>query len=470
MLAATATSETSPFQALTENLRGQVLLPTDPEYNQARLAWNRTVEQHPALVVIAEHRDDVVHAVRFAQQESLKIAVMATGHGTLREANDALLLVISKLNSVTINPINKTAWIDAGAKWAAVLPEAQKHGLAPLLGSTPDVGAVGYTLGGGMGWLARKYGMAVDSVLQFEVLTPDGEVCRASDVENPDLFWALRGGGGNFGVVLGMEIKLYPVTQIYGGNLLYPAAMAKEVFQHYNEWIAAAPDELTASIVLMNFPPMPQLPEFLRGQSVVMVRGAYVGLQAEGEALLKHWRDWQKPMIDDFKVLPFTDVALISNDPVEPSAGKGMSAWLTDMSDDAVDILIRYAFPKDGHKPIMVLEVRLAGGAIARVPSNSNAYGNRNDHFLMQVVGSTPTAEAIALFKQYTGELKQELAAHLTGGVYLNFLEGSEARARIKDAYTSENLNMLKAIKAKYDQTNLFSHSYDFNIATGSES
>ena len=315
------TSLPDQWLALRNQVQGAVITPDDPRYDELRLAWNRSVVQYPAVIVQAECAADVAEAVRFAQQAGLGVAVQATGHGNVRPANGALLILTAGLNGVQVDDVARTAWVEAGVKWGAVLEKAQAVGLAPLLGSSPDVGAIGYTLGGGMGWLARKYGLSADHVLRFEVVTADGQLRYASASENSDLFWGLRGGGGSLGIVTGMEIELFPVTTVYGGNLFYPFEMAREVFVHYREWVATAPEELTSSIVIMNFPPIPAIPEPLRGQTFVMVRGCYSGPVAEGERLLEHWRTWRTPFIDDFKTMPFSAVATISNDPVDPMPG-----------------------------------------------------------------------------------------------------------------------------------------------------
>ncbi|MGE5374522.1 MAG: FAD-binding oxidoreductase, partial [Bacteroidota bacterium] len=348
-----------------------------------------------------------------------------------------------------------------------VLPLAQAAGLAPLLGSSPDVGAVGYTLGGGMGWLARKYGLSTDSVNRFELVTADGRLLQASREENPDLFWALRGGGGNFGVVTGMEVRLYPVTKVYGGNLYYPVKMAREVYARFREWIAHAPEELTSSVVIMNYPPFPQVPDFLRGRSFVMIRGCYCGTDEDGEKLLRFWRNWQAPVIDDFKAMSFSDVAAISNDPVDPIPGQSSGAWLNDLEDETVDLLLKYVLPQGGPPLLMFAEVRHAGGAIGRVDPGSAAYGNRGAVLSLQMVGAAPTPEAHVALRQHIARFKEELKSHLHGGVYLNFVEGEEARASTQKGYLPENFARLQIVKAKYDPQNRFSHSYDISPAAG---
>jgi hypothetical protein len=452
--------ESAGLDPLRYSVTGQIITPTDGAYDKARQAWNLTVNQYPALIVIAQDTNDIVEAVKFANAQDLDIAVMATGHGTIREADQSMLIVTSQLTDVHVDVETQTAWVSAGAKWGRVLEATQAVGLAPLLGSSPDVGAVGYTLGGGMGWLARKYGLSTDSVNRFEIVTADGQMLSVSAAENADLFWGLRGGGGNFGVVTGMEIRLYPVATVYGGNLFYPVDTAKEVYAHYRRWIADAPDELTSSVALMNFPPFPEVPEFQRGKSFVIVRGCFTGPIEQGEELLKHWRSWQAPLIDDFKSMPFSQVATISNDPVDPMPGMSSGVWLKDITDETVDIVIEHTLPSNGPPLLAFAEIRHAGGAISKVDPNSAAYGNRDAQHILQVVAGAPTPEVHAAARDHISHLRTALKPHLHGGVYLNFLEGSEALERAVDGFSKDAYKRLQVIKAKYDPNNRFSHSY----------
>jgi hypothetical protein len=403
-----------------------------------------------------------VEAVRFAKEQGLQVAVQATGHGVARPANGALLINTARMHGVKVNAESKTAWVEAGAEWGVVLEAAQVVGLAPLLGSSPGVGAVGYTLGGGMGWLARKYGTSADNVIAFDVVTANGELVRASETENDDLFWAMRGGGGSFGVVTGMQIRLVPVTTVYAGNLIYPIEDAKEVYVRYREWINTAPDELTSAVLIMNYPPIPEIPDFLRGQTFVQVRGAYTGDLTQGEALLQYWRDWKTPVADLFGALPFSQAALISNDPIDPLPGVSSSVWVRELDDALIDIIIKYAV---AHNGFMVAEIRHAGGAVARVDPRANAYGNRDAKLVLQLIGSTPTLEDLHNMEAYMSEFKQAMQPYLTGGFYINFLEGKEHRERIKDAYTPENFDRLTATKAKYDRDNVFGFSFNIPAA-----
>jgi hypothetical protein len=226
------------------------------------------------------------------------------------------------------------------------------------------------------------------------------------------------------------------------------------VFLRYRDWVASAPDELTSSIVIMNYPPVPALPEFLRGQSFVQVRGCYCGSIEQGEALLQYWRRWRAPIIDDFKAMPFSQVATISNDPVDPLPGLSTGAWLRELSDEAIDVLIQYGFGEDGATPLVFAEVRHAGGAIARTPERASVYGNRDASLLLQMVGVTPTPEAHHHLQQYTDQVKDRLQPILTGGVYMNFLEGAESQQRIADGYSPEAFRRLRELKAAYDPHN----------------
>ncbi len=452
---------------LRSHIQGDVLIPGDSRYEDARKTWNRALDQHPALIIVAHHAPDVVAAVRFASRAGLGISIQSTGHGVVRPADGNLLIITSRMADVRVNAADQTARIEAGAKWGQVLEKAQAVGLAPLLGSSPNVGVVGYTLGGGMGWLARKYGLATDSVRYFELVTPDGALVRASATENSDLFWGLRGGGGNFGVITSMEIQLYPVTTVYGGSLIYPVAQANAIFNHYRDWIAAAPDDLTTSIAIMNFPSIPAVPEFLRGQSAIIVHGCYVGDPAAGEALVQPWLDRFPPIANTFHSMPFSDVASISNDPVDPLSAHSTGAWLRDLNDDVIDILIRYGVSVNGSSPITKTEIRHAGGAIARVDPQASAYGHRDSELILNLISTIPTAEARERVAHYTADFKNALQAHLTGGVYMNFLSGEEARKRTRDAYTPEAYARLAALKARYDPDDRFRFSFDIAHADG---
>lgn len=459
---------------LVGRLPGKVFCPGDDGYDAARFSWNLMNDKHPAVVVMAENAADVIEAVRYANKHEMPISVQATGHRETVPSIGAMLINTARIQDLRVDPQVKTAWIGAGLKWGPVLQEAQKYGLAPLIGSSSDVGAVGYTLSGGMGWLCRKYGMSVDSVIRLEVVTLDGELRRASRDENSDLFWALCGGGGGFGVVTGIEVRLHPASTVYAGNLFYPPHLAKEIYRRYIQWVKDMPDEMTCSIVSFNFPPLPDLlPPELSGKSFVLVRGCYVGPVEEAEKLLDYWRSWQLPLIDDFKARPFIEADIISMDPVDPSPAVLSGEWLADLNEEIADALIRFTLPPDGLLPgggppaFIFTEVRLAGGAVARVDPDSNAFSHRDEKFIWYSVGLPFDGQLAAAIADRLSVMREALAPWLTGHVYMNFLEGEEMRKRTRDGYSEKAFRRLQALKAKYDPDYRMISSFDIPPLAG---
>lgn len=452
---------TGQRQALTAAVRGAVVFPGDAGYDQARASWNLATDQRPAAVVRAADADDVAAAVRFAAGRGLGVAIQCTGHGVARPADGGLLVLTEALDAVQIDPQARTARIEAGVQWGTVLEKAAPFGLAPLLGSSPGVGAVGFTLGGGLGWLARRHGLAADHVRWFEVVTADGVLRRTSAVESPGLFWALRGGGaGSLGAVTAMKIELMPVDVVYGGSLFYDESQAQEVAARYVEWIANAPDELTSSLVFMNFPPLDMVPEPMRGRSFVVVRGCHCGPVEDGEASLRFWRDWRTPDLDFFGPMPFAQAAAISNDPVDPMPAGTTSEWLRDLDKGTVDILLEHAFPA-GPRPILFLEVRHVAGAMNRIPPDEAAYGSRHGSLLMEAIGPVPTPETAAALTEQLARLRERVRPSTAGGVYLNFLEGSERFARSAEAFTPAGYQRLQQLKRELDPQNVFRYGID---------
>lgn len=444
---------------LRNRIAGGVYTAEDPSFAELRLAWNRAYEHRPALVVVPSSAADVSAAVRHAAEWGMPVVVQATGHGVTRPAVASMLILTNQLDDVVVDGDAWTARMSGGAKWSDVLEATASHGLAPLLGSSPEVGAVGYTLGGGMGWLARKYGLAADHVRSIEIVTADGHIRRTSPDTEPDLFWALRGGGaGSFGVVTAMEIDLVPLTSLYAGNLFYPASIAREVAARYRDWVASVPDELTSAITFMNFPLTEDVPDEMRGNSLAILRGAFIGPDEDGEELLRYWRDWRKPEVDSWGRIPFADIACVSNDPVDPVAGLATSEFFDALTDDVIDILARALFEADGPSPLTLAEVRHAGGAIARTPDYPAAYGYRNHQLVLELNGVAETEESLAALHAFAAATQAQLAPRVAGRAYLNFLEGEERVRRSSEAFPPETWERLKNVKAAYDPQNVFSH------------
>jgi hypothetical protein len=457
----TITSES--IQRLSKRVQGSVLTPDHAGYDQVRRGWNLSIDQHPAVIVVATNTVDVQAGVRFAHDHQLGVSIQSTGHGIVRAADDQMLIITSRMSRLIVDPETETAWVEAGVIWKQVLEAGKQFGLAPLLGSSPYVGVIGYTLGGGMGWLARKYGLAADSVIAIEIVTPDGELRHASAAENSDLFWALRGGGGNFGVVTSMQFHLYPVASIYGGELMYPVELAGEVLRFFRDWITHLPDEMTSSVTLMSFPPLAEIPEEIRGRKFVQVKVGYVGSLEQGEEYVREWLEWVTPIHNTMRLMPFTEVGTISNDPVNPLPGYLDSEMFNELTDEAIDVIVRYV--TDPASPLVFTAIRHMGGAIARADRSANAIGNRDSLLVMEFLGATPTPEMARALAQYNARFRDELWAYISGGVYLNFMGHNDAHKRTKDAYSPENYERLMTIKAKYDPDNRFRYSFVVPVA-----
>jgi hypothetical protein len=442
-----------------------VIIAGDPDYDAARQIWNLAFEHRPRMIVACASASDVAATLRLASRESIGVSVTATGHGVARVADDAILILTRSLQQLDIDPVARTARVGAGVKWGAVLARTQEYGLAPLLGSAGDVGAVGYTLGGGIGWLARKHGLSADHVRSFEVVTVDGAVLNVSSTEHPDLFWALRGAGaGTFVVVTAMEIDLVPVTDVYAGNLLYPAEDAKEVMARWRDWIASVPDELTSSLVLMNFPPIDLVPEPVRGRSFVMVRGCWCGPLDEGAAQLAYWRQWREPAMDMWGQMPFAAAETISNDPVDPVPSRSTTEWLRHLDDTLIADLVGVAFT-DGPPPVMMLEIRHVGGAVADQSPDATPHGNRVAELLLFAAGILPFPEARPAVDAQLDALTAALRPHVTGGAYLNFLDGPDRRTRTRSGVTPDAWSRLCAVKQAFDPQNILGYGLDIPTA-----
>ena len=455
----------SALEALKDGLKGDAFAPGDGGYDEARAAWNLNAHQSPALVVMAEGAADVLAAVRLARHEGLGVGVMATGHGVAAPCDGGVLINTSRMRGVRVDPVARTARVEAGALWTDVIPEATAHGLAGLVGSSSHVGVVGYTMGGGFGWLGRKYGFNAASVREADVVTAKGELLRVSEEEHPDLFWGLKGGGGNFGIVTSLEFDLYPVTMMYGGNLIYPMDKAREVLEAYARWSADLPDEMTTGIAFLNIPPLPAVPEPLRGKSVIALHGVYCGERPEdGEEFFRPVREGLgEPIMDTLGVMPYAAMDSISMDPVDPMGARTHSEMLGDLTPEAIEALVEVA-GAGSNSPLIVLELRQLGGAIARTPDHLNPMGKGDAKFILNGVGPAFTPEMAEGVRAHLARVAEATRPFQTGDTYVNFmdLEGAST-TRVEAAYPPEDFEKLVALKDRYDPNNLF--RYNRNIA-----
>jgi FAD/FMN-containing dehydrogenase len=430
--------------------------PGDGEYDTERAGFQRAVEHRPALIVGATGPGDVQEAVRLAAGQSRPVAVKATGHGVTVGADDsAVLITTDRMTGVRIDAERRTAHIEAGVRWGQVIEQAAAHGLAPLSGSSPDVGAIAYTLGGGLGLMSRRYGYAADHVRSIDVVTAESEprhVTPDGPDDDADLFWALRGGRDNFGVVTGLQVEVVPVTRLYGGGLYFAAEHVREVVEAYHRWTADLPEELTSSIGLVPFPDLPMVPEPLRGRYVAHVRIAYLGDKAAGEQLVAPLRAVAPRLIDRVDEMPYTASGTIHNDPTQPHPYYGTSLMLRGLDASDASTLLDLAGP-DAPIPAVV-QLRHLGGALARPPAVPNSVGHRDAAFLLSVI--TFVEGDVGPNRDLEARLQQALAP-VTAGTNLNYLYGPAATPEaVRAAYEPADYERLRQLKRTYDPTNMF--------------
>ncbi len=445
------------LERLRARLRGVALAPGDPGYDMACRAWNLNAVHRPAVVVLAEDASDMRSAVRFARRENLGVGALATGHGTGVPCDGGVLINTSRMRGVHVDPVARTARVDAGALWEDVIDAASVHGLAGLPGSSAKVGVVGYTLGGGFGWLGRRYGMAAHSVTRAEVVTADGDLVTADPDHHPDLFWGLKGGTGNFGIVTSLEFALHPVRDVYAGNLYYPLDRARDVLEFFAGWTRSAPPELTAAATFRAFPPLPGIPEPLRGRSLVAVRGCHCGNLDDGRALIDTARVALGPAaVDTFAVMPAAGLAAISMDPVEPLRAVNHSELLADLTPDVIDALVELAGPESG-SPLVMLEIRQLGGALRARADDLNPMAHTRAAFSLNAIGITPTTERAAAVRAHLATIRHRIGALASGDTYINFLDLDGATPeRIRAAYSTADWQRLTRLKETYDPANVF--------------
>jgi hypothetical protein len=434
------------LEALRAAIAGRVIAAGEAGYDQARQAWNLAVDQRPAVVVEAESAADVAQAVRYARSRGIRIAPQGTGHGAgpLEPLDGALLLRTTRMRKVRIDPAARIARAEAGAVWQDVTVPAGQHGLAALEGSSPDVGVTGYTLGGGIGWLARRYGLAANSVTAVELVTPDGDLVRADDGHEPDLFWAARGGGG-VGVVTALEMRLYPVGELYGGNLFFPIQRAAEVLRAWRAWTGTVPDEVTSEGRLLRLPPLPQLPEPLRGRAFVVVQAAYFGDARVGAELIGPLRRLG-PELDTVATIPPSQLGQLSMSPDQPMAFQGASALLADLPGAAIDALVAVAGPEGA--PLTSVEVRHLGGALARPAPGGGAQPTIDANFLVIAIGASPAPDLAATVRAQAQTVKDALAPWHAGYGWYN---SEEAPVPASAVLPAASYRRLQKIKAAYD-------------------
>ena len=441
------------MSTFTTQSKQTILTPADPGWDDARRAWNLAVDQRPAAVALPQSAQDVVAAVNFARGRGLRVAAQGTGHnaGPLGDLGDTVLISTRGMRQVSIDPVARIARAQAGVLWQEVADAAGKYGLAGLAGSSPDVGVAGYTLGGGMSWLGRRYGLSANNVRGFEAVTADGRLVRADAVSEPDLFWALRGGGGSFAVVTEVELRLFPVTEVYAGLLWWPATAGQRVLPAWRELTQGGlPDAFTTVARYLNVPPLPEIPGHLRGGSFVVVDVIHLGAPAEADRLLAPLRALA-PVTDTVQMIPAAALGHLHMDPEQPVPAVGDGWTLADLPARAVDEIVRVAGP-GAASPLLVVELGHIGGEMSRARPGNGALAAVTAPYLMVAGGTAPTGQAAAAVAAHVQIVKSAMSGWAAPQTYLNLTETQADPARF---WSPQAYDRLRRIKATADPANL---------------
>lgn len=443
------------YESLTQGIRGEVLRPDDEGYDEGREVWNAMIDRYPAVIVQCSGVADVIQAVEFARNHGLHLAVKGAGHNAAGNAvcDDGLVIDLSPMSSVRVDPVARTARVGPGATLADIDHETQAFGLATPLGFVSETGVSGLTLGGGFGWLSRKYGMTIDNLQSVDVVTADGELVHASEDENPDLFWGLRGGGGNFGIATSFEFELHEVgPEILAGLIVYPAADAKAVVRHWRDFVADAPVDLSVWVLAATAPPFPFIPEEHHGSTVLAVVPVYTGDPDDGMALVEPLREFGEPVADNVGPRPYAAWQQYF-DPANTSGARNYwkSLNFAEFSDDVIDTFLEYGL--DLPTPESKIGVAHLGGATSRVPGDATAYPHRDAEFVMNITPRWTVPEQDDECIEWAREAHAALTDHSTAGTYVNFI--TEKTGEEEFAYR-ENYDRLVELKTEYDPENVF--------------
>ena len=446
-------AEISPRSRLASALEGKIVTPEHARFDEARRGWNLAIDQRPSAVVFPESAEDVAAAVLFAREFGQRIAAQGTGHnaGPLGSLQDTILVKTERMRGVQVDPEARVARLEAGVLWLEVVEAAAAHGLAALAGSSPDVGVVGYTLGGGVSFIGRKYGLAANAVRAIELVTADGQLVSCDRENDPDLFWALRGGGGSFGVVTAIELELFEVDRAYGGVLWYPIERGSEVLHAWRELThSAPPDELTTVGRFLRLPPIPEIPEAVRGKSFVIVEAYHVGDPAQADEMLAPLRGLG-PVNDTIQTVPMPALSHLHMDPEHPVPGVGDGFLIAELPSQAVDAFVDVA-GAGAQFPLLTVELKHLGGALGRPHPSNGALSHIEAQYSLFAAGMVPVPELEAPVRAQLRAIKAALAPWAASHMYLNFAETQGDPASF---WTQQAYHRLRRIKGTVDPDNV---------------
>ncbi|MDQ3720258.1 MAG: FAD-binding oxidoreductase [Actinomycetota bacterium] len=435
------------------SITGRIATAAAPDWDDARQAWNLAADQRPAAVAFVEGADDVSAVLRFAAERGMKVNAQGTGHGAgaLTSLDDTILIRTARMKDVEVDADQRTARIEAGVLAEELGAAAQKHGMSSLPGSSPNVGTVGYTLGGGMGWLGRRHGFACNRVRAIELVTADGEKRRVDADNEPDLFWALRGGGGGYAIVTALEVALLPISEAYAGALIFPAELGAEAVRTYRDWTRALPDEVTSIGRFLRPPPMPDVPEPLRDRPLWTVTAACIGSREEGERHVAPLRELGEPVMDTFDQIPAAGLSRINMDPEPPVPALGHHRLVRELTDEAIDALVGVVGPEAG-SPLLLTELCHAGGALGRPAEGGGALSKLDTEFVMVGIGVAMTPELGEALPGALDRLHDALEPWSAEGGYFNF---ADRPCDVDELLPRETCERLADVKRRWDPDGL---------------
>jgi FAD binding domain/Berberine and berberine like len=444
------------------SIRGRIATSSDSDWDEARQAWNLAADQQPSAVALVESADDVSKVIRFAKENGLQVAGQGTGHGAvaLGPLDDVILVKTERMRDVAIE--GEKARAEAGALAEDVAEAAAGQGMCSMPGTSPNVGVTGYTLGGGLSWLGRKYGWACNRVSAIELVSADGEPRTVDATSDPDLFWALRGGGGGYAIVIALHVELLPIAEAYAGNLLFPAELSQDALRAYREWTATAPEEVGSMVRLMNLPPLPDVPEPIRGKKFLQIAATCIGSREEGERAIAPLREIGEPMMDTFEQIPATGLTRIAMDPEPPVPGLGHHRVLNELPDEAIDAFYEAAGP-ESDSPLLLAELRQLGGALARPAENGGALSKLDGEFVMLGIGMLMDPAMKEPIDAQLDKMAETMKPWTAEGGYFNYAERS---CDVDAILPPETCERLAHVKRSWDPDNLIRANHSIALAT----
>ena len=444
------------------SIRGRIATSSDSDWDEARQAWNLAADQRPEAVALVASADDVSKVIRFARENDLKVAGQGTGHGAmaLGSLDGVILVKTERMRDVAIE--GEKARAEAGALAEDVAEAASAQGMCSMPGTSPNVGVAGYTLGGGLSWFGRKYGWACNRVNALEVVTADGEPRTVNAASDPDLFWALRGGGGGYAIVTALHVELLPINEVYAGSLLLPAELTHDALHVYREWASRVPEEVGSMVRMMNLPPIPDVPEVIRGKKFLQISAAYIGSREDGETAIGPLRKIGEPLMDTFDQIPAKGLVRIAMDPEPPVPGLGHHGVLNELNDEAIDAFYEAAGP-ESDSPLLLAELRHLGGALARPAENGGALSKLDGEFVMLGIGMLMDPSMKDPIEGQLDKLTDAMKPWAAEGGYFNY---AERPCDVDAILPAETCQRLAHVKRSWDPDEVIRANHAVALAT----